>query len=53
MYNMKDYGAAVDIFERLLEFQPNDLGHYTNLGRCDDSALDFTSFFDKAPAVLS
>jgi hypothetical protein len=41
---MQDYPAAVDVFERLLEFQPNDLGHYTNLGRCRKCALYFTSF---------
>jgi tetratricopeptide (TPR) repeat protein len=32
-YSMRDYAAAVDVFERLLEFQPDNLGHYTNLGR--------------------
>jgi hypothetical protein len=30
---MQDYHAAVDIFERLLELKPDELGHYTNLGR--------------------
>ena len=41
---MQEYPAAVDVFERLLEFQPNDLGHYTNLGRCRERALYFTLF---------
>ena len=33
---MQEYTAAVDVFERLLEFQPDNLGHYTNLGRFDN-----------------
>ncbi len=36
---MQEYPAAVDIFERLLELKPDELGHYTNLGRCRPRAL--------------
>ena len=43
-YQMQDYTAAVDVFERLLEFQPNDVGHYTNLGRLCEGALLVASF---------
>ncbi len=38
---MHEYSAAVDIFERLLELKPDELGHYTNLGRCRKHALRF------------
>ncbi len=39
---MQEYTAAVDVFERLLEFQPDNLGHYTNLGRFDNYSLSLS-----------
>jgi hypothetical protein len=52
---MHEYAAAVDIFERLLEFQPDNLGHYTNLGRSVGAAHALCVFccFENFPAVLS
>ena len=41
-YNMHEYAAAVDVFERLLEFQPDNVQHYTNLGRCRKACAAFT-----------
>jgi hypothetical protein len=54
-YSLREYAAAVDVFERLLEFQPDNLGHYTNLGRLARAAHARCVFcsFENFPAVLS
>ena len=49
---MHEYAAAVDVFERLLEFQPDNLGHYTNLGRFYNHSLSFVDSIYSS-AVLS